>query len=339
MANNSLMIASHNGEVITTSPTWEELETPVMDSNSLPNFLDGNSKAISFHDLRSKCIVPTWANNQLTISHQNFIQAVSAAAYTVFGKDQVNAPEIRVSHAVNGRTPNALHKRPSELLDSEKTLYYQRMCFCITVSMMDTINGNETNIVVGGVRALNNENLGSRQTLSKVKVFCGEKVKVCSNLCVFGTNYIDKLEVACESEIYTAAISLFSEYDQETSKHQLEMLGQTTMTTEDFTHIIGRMRLYEALSSIQRQKIGLPELILGDQTANSMVRNFVNNKNFGIGNGNEITLWAFYNLLTEANKNAYIDRFLAKSVNATDFSFGVAEALQDKDTPYKWFVQ
>lgn len=336
MANNSLMVPN-NGIII--QPTLEELDGNNQSSASHPNFLEGNSQAISFHDLRSKCIVPTWANNQLTISHQNFIQAVSAAAYTVFGKDQVNAPEIRVSHAVNGRTPDALHKRPNELLDSEKTLYYQRMCFCITVSMMDTINGNETNIVVGGVRALNNENLGSRQTLSKVKVFCGEKVKVCSNLCVFGTNYIDKLEVASESEIYTAAISLFSEYNQETSKHQLEMLGQTTMTTEVFTHIIGRMRLYEALSSIQRQKIGLPELILGDQTVNSMVRNFVNNKNFGIGNGNEITLWAFYNLLTEANKNAYIDRFLAKSVNATDFSFGIAEALLCKDTPYQWFVQ
>lgn len=336
MANNSLMIP--NGGII-TQPTLEELDGNNQSSASHPNFLEGNSQAISFHDLRSKCIVPTWANNQLTISHQNFIQAVSAAAYTVFGKDQVNAPEIRVSHAVHGRTPNALMKKPSELLDSEKTLYYQRMCFCIAVSMMDTINGNETNIVVGGVRALNNENLGSRQTLSKVKVFCGEKVKVCSNLCVFGTNYIDKLEVASESEIYTAAISLFSEYNQETSKHQLEMLGQTTMTTEVFTHIIGRMRLYEALSSIQRQKIGIPELILGDQTVNSMVRNFVNNKNFGIGNGNEITLWAFYNLLTEANKNAYIDRFLAKSVNATDFSFGIAEALLCKDTPYQWFVQ
>ena len=251
----------------------------------------------------------------------------------------VKAPEIRVSHAVQGRTPNALMKKPSELLDSEKTLYYQRMCFCIAVSMMDTINGNETNIVVGGVRALNNENLGSRQTLSKVKVFCGEKVKVCSNLCVFGTNYIDKLEVASESEIYTAAVGLFSEYNQETSKHRLEMLGQITMTIEDFTHIIGRMRLYEALSTVQRQKLGLPGLILGDQIANSATRNFVVNKNFGIGNGNEITMWAFYNLLTEANKNAYIDRFLAKSVNATDFSFGIAEALQGKDTPYKWFIQ
>lgn len=336
MANNSLMIPNSG---IITQPTWEELDGNNPSSASHPNFLEGNSQAVSFHDLRSKCIVPTWANNQLTISHQIFIQAVSAAAYTVFGKDQVNAPEIRVSHAVHGRTPNALTKKPSELLESEKTLYYQRMCFCINVSMMDTINGNETNIVVGGVRALNNENLSSRQTLSKVKIFCGEKVKVCSNLCVFGTNYIDKLEVASESEIYTAAVSLFSEYNQEASKYQLEMLGQTTMTIEDFTHIIGRMRLYEALSTAHRQKIGLPELILGDQTANSMVRNFVNSQNFGIGNGNEITLWAFYNLLTEANKNAYIDRFLAKSVNATDFSFGIAEALRGTDTPYKWFVQ
>lgn len=336
--NNSLVVASP-GEVITTQPTWEELEDHNLSSDSHPNFLEGNSQAISLHDLRSKCIVPTWANNQLTISHQHFIQAVSAAAYTVFGKDVVKAPEIRVSHAVNGRTPNALHKKPSELLDSEKTLYYQRMCFCIAVSIVDTINGNETNIVVGGVRALNNENLSSRQTLSKVKIFCGEQVKVCSNLCVFGTNYIDKLEVSSESEIYSSACSLFSDYNQDASKKQLEILGQTTMTIDDFTHIIGRMRLYEALSAVQRQKLGLPGLILGDQTANSATRNLVTNKNFGIGNGSEISLWDFYNLLTEANKNAYIDRFLARSVNATDFSFGIAEALQGNETPYKWFVQ
>lgn len=148
MPNNSLVVASPR-EVIT--PPGQH-----------PNFLEGNSNAITLQDLQSKCIVTTWANNELTISHQLFIKAVSAAAHTVFGNDMVKAPEIRVLHAVNGRTPDALHKRPADLLDSEKTLYYQRMCFCIAISVVDSINGNETNLVVGGVRALNNENLGSR---------------------------------------------------------------------------------------------------------------------------------------------------------------------------------
>lgn len=324
MANNSLMIPNSG---IITNP------------DPHPNFLEGNSNAISLQDLQSKCIVPTWANNELTTSHQLFIQAISAAAHTVFGNNMVKAPEIRVSHAVNGRTPDALHKRPADLLDSEKTLYYQRMCFCIAISIIDSINGNETALVVGGVRALNNENLGSRPSQEKFKVFCGERVKVCSNLCVFGDAFIDKLEASSESEIYSAACSLFTSYNHEAAKQKLEILGQTSMTIEDFTHVIGRMRLYEALPNAQRQALSLPELTLGDQAANSAVRNFVSDPNFGIGNGTKITMWAFYNLLTEANKNAYIDRFLSRSVNATDFAFGVAEALQGEDTPYKWFVQ
>ena len=113
--------------------------------------------------------------------------------------------------------------------------------------------------------------------------------------------------------------SYLQAYNKENKKAQLAAIGTTYLEP---------MGLYS-----DKYKI------LGDQTANSAVRNFVVNKNYGIGNGNEITLWAFYNLLTEANKNAYIDRFLAKSVNATDFSFGIAEALQGKDTPYKWFIQ
>lgn len=67
MANTSLVVVPDYG--IITQPTWEELDGNSPTSDSHPNFLEGNSQAISFHDLRSKCIVPTWANNQLTISH------------------------------------------------------------------------------------------------------------------------------------------------------------------------------------------------------------------------------------------------------------------------------
>lgn len=304
-----------------------------------PNFIEGNTNAISLEDLRNKCIVPAWANAELTIPHTSFIKTVYAAAQTIFADQTIGTPEIRVSHGVHGRIPEALNKPTSQLLESDKTLYYQRMCFCISVSILDNINGNDTTVFVGGVRALNNENLNSRPKNQLFKLFIGRKVKICDNGCIWGTNYIDKLEAMNEGEIYNGACELFRNFDSDTDKRKLEMLGDTTMTTEDFTHIIGRMRLYEAMSVGQRNELGLPSIILGDQALNSVTRNFVNSPNFGVRNDGTITMWMFLNLLTEAAKNSYIDRFLAREVNAMDTTFGICSALNGEDNPYKWFIQ
>lgn len=81
-----------------------------------PNFIEGNANAITLTDLRNSCIVPTWANNQLTISHPAFIETVLAAAQATFSGNEVNAPEIRVSHPVLGRVPGAIHKKPQNSL-------------------------------------------------------------------------------------------------------------------------------------------------------------------------------------------------------------------------------
>jgi hypothetical protein len=255
-----------------------------------PNFIEGNANAITLTDLRNRCIVPTWANNQLTISHPAFIETVLAAAQATFSGNEVNAPEIRVSHPVLGRVPGAIHKKASDLLDSDKTLYYQRICFCIAVSINDIINGNETNVVVGGVRALNNENLSSRPRSEVFKLFAGVSVKVCSNQCIFGADYLDKFEAMSESEIFDGACELFRNFDPVSNKRKLELLGNTTMTTEDFTHVIGRMRLYEALPMAKRNQLGLPAITLGDQALNSATRGFVANKDFGCREDGTITM-------------------------------------------------
>lgn len=303
------------------------------------NFIEGNTNAITLGDLRSKCIVPTWATNQLTISHPAFIETVLAAAQASFPGQMVNAPEIRVSHPVLGRVPGAIHKKTTELLDSDRTLYFQRICFCIAVSINDIINGNETNVVVGGVRALNNENLSTRPRAEQFKLFAGHSVKVCSNQCIFGADYMDKFEAMSESEIFDGACNLFRNFNPESNKQKLELLGNTYMSTEDFTHIIGRMRLYEALPVAKRNELGLPLITLGDQALNSATRGFVNNKDFRANPDGVLSLWAFLNLLTEANKASYIDRFLSREVNAMDTAIGICDALNGADTPYQWFIR
>lgn len=304
-----------------------------------PHFIEGNAEPITLPDLKNLCVVPTFADNTLTISHQDFIEAIRSAVSDVFPNESIGEPEIRVSHAQHGRVPSALYKKASELLPEDRTLYYQRMVFMITISRKDIINNRETHLVVGGVRALNNENLGTKHTPEKFKIFIGTRVTVCSNLCIFGNTLIDKLEVMSAIDIYDRAKNLFNGFDPETNRAMLETLGSTYLSVEDFTHVIGRMRLYEALSPAQRTDLNLPNILLGDSILNAATQNFVSNPNFGIGNSDHISAWQLLNLLNEAAKSSYIDKFLTRMTNCTDIAFGIAAAIRGDNSQYAWFVQ
>ena len=119
------------------------------------NFLEANTSELSIEELTVNCVVPTWANQELTISHQDFINTVHDAACNVFSGELINKPEIRVSHIVRGRIPSALGKRASELLESEKTQFYQRLAFAFTIpSIHETIDGQRLELCIGGVRKL-----------------------------------------------------------------------------------------------------------------------------------------------------------------------------------------
>ena len=57
---------------------------------------------------------------------------------------------------------------------------------------------------------------------------------------------------------------------------------------------------------------------------------------FSVGN---FLIWRLYNLITGANKSSYLDTFLGRSVNATEVSVGLTEALNGKDMAYSWFIE
>ena len=64
-------------------------------------------------------------------------------------------PEIRVSHVIKGRVPTAIGKLAKDLLEQEKTIYYERMAFVIEIpEISEIINGNKLNLTIGGVRSL-----------------------------------------------------------------------------------------------------------------------------------------------------------------------------------------
>ena len=102
---------------------------------------------------------------------------------TCFRGEQILKPAVRVSHPIKGRIPSAVGKPAKELLEHEKTLYYERMAFVIEIaSIGDTVAENGLNLTVGGVRAYNLETLYSRKTEERFKLFIGSKNFVCFNL-------------------------------------------------------------------------------------------------------------------------------------------------------------
>ena len=143
------------------------------------NFLEANTDAITMDELTNKCVVPTWANQELTIAHQDFISCVHDAACSFYAGERVNEPDIRVSHIVRGRTPQSLGKKASELLECEKTQFYQRLAFAFTIpTIIETIRGQRLELCIGGVRNYSDLNLyRASKGMEKFSVFVGGELE------------------------------------------------------------------------------------------------------------------------------------------------------------------
>ena len=113
-------------------------------SNISP-FIIANTNDVDLVHLKEDCIIPVFAkDNEQTIAHQEFIDVALECASNVFPNETIEDPEIRVSHQIKGRTPDAIHIPAKELKNHQKTIYYERMAFIVRIpSITDTINGNE----------------------------------------------------------------------------------------------------------------------------------------------------------------------------------------------------
>lgn len=300
------------------------------------NFLEANTFASSVDELRESCVVPTWANQELTISHQDFIQTVHDVATTFFHGEQVNLPEIRVSHIVRGRIPSALHKKASELLETEKTKFYQRLAFAFTIpSIHETVNGQRMELCIGGVRNYNDLNLyRSSRGMEKFSIFIGWRVNICSNQVLSGDGLLLQTEVMSIADLHREAYSHFSNFNPAKDIHMLNTLSNSYITETQFAQIVGRMRLYQALPPTYQKSV--PKLLITDSQINNVCRDFYNNPDFHVKD-NAISLFDFHNLLTEANKSSYIDSYLQRAVNATEVTVGINNALHG-DEKYAWFL-
>ena len=300
------------------------------------NFLEANTNAISLEELAEQCVVPTSANQELTISQQDFISTVHDAACNVFAGETINTPDIRVSHIVRGRIPSALGKRSSELLESEKTQFYQRLAFAFTIpSLHECIDGQRLDLCMGGVRNYSDLNLyRANRGMEKFTIFIGWRVNVCSNQVLTGDGVRLAIEVMALHDLYRAVVDLFDSFNFEKDIQLLQTLTKTRLTETQFAQIVGRMRLYQALPSYQQRKV--PKLLITDSQINNVCRDYYSNPNFG-AKDSTISMFDFHNLLTEANKSSYIDSYVQRGINATEVTVGICKALQG-DSEYSWFL-
>lgn len=300
------------------------------------HFIEANTMEIDLQHLQSDCIVPVFSkDNELTISHNAFIETVWEAANTFFTGETINKPDIRVSHIVKGRIPEAIHKPANQLLESDKTQYFERMMFCFEVpTIYETVEGNRLTLSVGGVRAYNQMNLYSKKTVERFKVFVGFKNMVCCNLCVYTDGYLGNLEVSSTSDLFRSVLEMFDRYDPAKHIHLMQTLGNSYLTEHQFCQILGKMRLYQCLP--QGYQKSVPRLLITDTQINSVAKAYIQDENFG-GFGGDLSMWRFYNLLTGANKSSYIDSFLDRSLNATEVAQGINMALHG-DERYSWFI-
>ena len=300
------------------------------------HFIEANTLEVDLNHLANDCITPVFAkDNELTINHAQFIETIQEAVQDFFKGETVDNADVRVSHIIKGRTPDALHKKANELLECEKTIYYERCAFSIDVpTIYQDVNGNRLNLSIVGVRAYNQMNLYSKKVPELFRLAIGFKNQVCCNMCIFSDGYKDDLRVNSTTDLYRAALELFNNYNIAKQIHLMQQLGNTTMTEHQFCQILGKMRLYQCLpTGVQKH---LPRMLLTDTQINSVAKAYINDSNFG-GESGELNMWNFYNLLTGANKSSYIDSFLDRSLNASEIAMGINAALHGDET-YKWFI-
>jgi hypothetical protein len=247
-----------------------------------------------------------------------------------------NIEIIRVSHPIKGRVPEAKDKQVQQLLEWEKTLYYERMMFLIEIpSIQDTIDGTLLSMTIGGVKAYSQDNLYSRtQSDQHFKIFIGFKNKVCTNLCVWTEGYMGDLRVRNLGQLKASIKTLLESYNQNFHLYHLRMLAEHSITEQEFAHLIGRCRMYNYLPGIMKQDI--PPILLGEHQMAAVVRDYYKDDSFCKDANGNINLWRLYNLFTGANKTSYIDSFLDRSVNAYSFVEQVRWALEGKTS--SWYM-
>ncbi|GAA4335014.1 DUF3871 family protein [Flaviaesturariibacter amylovorans] len=300
-------------------------------------FISANTVESSLDQIQKEHVIPVFVkDNEPVISHADFIECTQDIVRDIFHGETIMKPAVRLSHEIKGRIPEARNKPSKELLDHERTIYYERMAFLINIpSIADEVGGNTLSLTIGGVKAYNLDNLYSKKgTDEHFKVFIGFQVKVCTNLCVWTDGFVGDLKVKNLDQLKACIKTLLANYNGQRQLEALNSLNEYSLTEHQFAQLIGRCRMYNYLPSTQ--KAGLTPLLLNDTQLSSVVRDYYRDESFCRMSDGNINLWKLYNLFTSTNKSSYIDTFADRSVNCFDFVSDVKNALSGDWS--SWFL-
>lgn len=319
--NNELSVENTFNDVLST-------EKPFILSNTIP---------IPMGEMTDTHIIPVFVkDNEPLISHADFVSATQDIAYQVFKNDKILNPSIRVSHPIKGRIPDAKDKPARELMEKEKTIYYERMMFIIEIpSIQETIAGNTLSLTIGGVKSYNLDNLYNRKGADEhFKIFIGFQNKVCCNLCVWSDGLTLDLKVKNLSQLMKAIYEMVVQFKAEKQLFALQKLCQYELSEHEFATLIGRARLYNYLPPQEKKLI--PQLSFGDTQIGVIAKDYYQDNAFCRRENGAINLWNVFNLFTGANKMSYIDTFLGRSVNAFEFTTQLADSMENRTN--NWFL-
>ncbi|MBA4302203.1 MAG: hypothetical protein C0433_19180 [Cyclobacterium sp.] len=313
-------------------------EVPPKSSNLNSQFIEANTQEINLNEIRDKHIIPVFLkDNEPAISQVDFVEVVSEAARVHFGMPFTPNVSIRVSHPIKGRVYEARQKKAQDLLDHEKTIYYERMAFMLEIPGISTeVAGNRLNLTVGGVKAYNLDNMNtSKGSNEHFKVFVGFKNTVCTNLCVSTDGVKLDLGVKSLDELFGEVRGLLSRYNDNNHLHQMAALQEYELSEQQFAQILGKGRLYQYLPKSEKSQV--PELLINDTQISRVAEHYYSDRNFKRSKSGKIDLWRFYNLMTGAVKSSYIDKFVERELNSFDFTLQVKQALDSGPEGF-WYL-
>lgn len=298
------------------------------------NFIEANTTEVSLNHLQNECTIPVFAkDNECTISHFEFIDSTKEVIEDVLQFKGFLKPDIRVSHVIKGRIPSAIGKPARDLSDEEKTIYYERMAFVIEIpEISEIINGNKLNLAIGGVRSYNQENLFSKKSMEKFKVFIGFRNTVCTNLAISTDGLKEDLRVSSILELKAKIYELINTYKKKEHLISMERMFQYSLTENQFAHLIGKMKLYPYLSKEEKQT--LFPLAINDTQLNIVVRDYHTDAHFSKSKEGHINLWNLYNVFTESAKSTYIDNNLERNVNTFEFINYLLNSIENQSSNY-----
>ena len=204
----------------------------------------------------------------------------------------------------------------------KRLFYYERCAFIIEIPEITAeIGGNLLSLSIGGIRALNQENLYSKKSFEKFKLFIGFKNSICTNLCISTDGFSNTIRASSTNEVMSKAYDLFTNYNKEEHFLYIAKMLDYSLSEKEFAHLIGRMKMFSFID--KKGKNNICPLGLTDSQIGKIVKEYYHCPNFGRKEDGSLPYWNLYNLLTEAIKSSYIDSYLERSVNA----YGLVQEL------------